>query len=98
MKESKFQRDLKQELRERFPGCIVLKNDPNYLQGVPDLLILHGKHWASLECKRDANASHQPNQDYYVDKMDGMSYSRFIFPENREEVLNELESFFGDRK
>lgn len=91
MLESKFQAELIKELKERMPDCIVLKNDPNYIQGMPDLLILENEHWAALECKRSANASHRPNQDYYVKKMDGMSYARFISPENRKEILDELQ-------
>lgn len=77
-----------------FPGCIVLKNDPNYLQGIPDLIILWGPRWATLEVKKSANASHQPNQDYYVATMNDMSFSRFIYPENKEEVLYELQQSF----
>ncbi len=94
MRESKFQHELIQDLKKRFPDCIVMKNDPNYIQGIPDLLVLHGKHWASLECKKDASSKHRPNQDYYVDKMNKMSFSRFIFPENKEEVLDDLEQSF----
>lgn len=94
MKESKFQSDLKKELKVRFPGCIVMKNDANYIQGIPDLIVLYEDKWASLECKQSASANHQPNQDYYVKKMNEMSFSRFIFPENKEEVLNDLERSF----
>lgn len=78
-----------------FPGCIILKNDPNYLQGIPDLTIFWHDRWATLEVKKDAKASHQPNQDYYVDIMNQMSFSRFIYPENKEEVLHELQHAFG---
>ena len=92
--ERRFQAKLIAEIKGRFPGCMVLKNDPNYIQGIPDLLVLHKQHWASLECKRDSSSPHRPNQDYYVEKMDNMSFSRFIFPENKEEVLNELEQSF----
>jgi hypothetical protein len=78
-----------------FPGCIVLKNDPNYLQGIPDLVIFWHDRWAMLEVKKSANASHQPNQDYYVDLTNRMSFARFIYPENKGEVLNELQQSFG---
>lgn len=94
MKESEFQSKLIKELKERFEGCMVLKNDPEYKQGVPDLLVLYGGKWAALECKRSQNASKRPNQEYYVDRMNQMSFSRFIFPENKEEVLNELQRSF----
>ena len=74
----------------------MLKNDANYIQGIPDLLILHKDRWAMLECKKGERENHQPNQDYYVEKLNGMSFSRFIFPENREEVLGELSSHFDE--
>lgn len=67
-----------------------MKLDSSYIQGIPDLLILYKDKWATLECKKSANASKRPNQNYYVDKMNEMSFSRFIYPENKEEVLNEL--------
>lgn len=91
MRESKFQAKLKKKLKSMFPGCIVTKMDPTDIQGMPDLLILYKNKWATLELKRSRNATHQPNQDYYVDKMNEMSFSRFIFPENEEEVLHELQ-------
>ena len=96
-KESKFQADLKKELRERFPGCIVTKLDPNDIQGIPDLAVFYNDKWATLECKKESDSSHRPNQDFYVDKMNSMSFSRFIFPENKEEVLNEMEQSFASR-
>ena len=91
MKESKFQARLIRELKDRLPGCVVLKNDPNYIQGFPDLTVLYGPRWACLEVKRNSKASHQPNQDFYVRYLDKMGFSRFISPENKEEVLNDLE-------
>lgn len=89
MKESTFQQGLIKELKEMFPEALIFKNETK--QGLPDLTILEGDHWALLECKASADASHQPNQDYYVEKANGMSFSRFIFPENKQEVLDELQ-------
>lgn len=91
MRESKFQSDLIKEIKERMPGAIVTKLDAKHIQGIPDLLILYNDRWATLEDKRSKDASHQPNQDYYVEKMNSMSFSAFIFPENKEEVLNDLQ-------
>ena len=93
MKESDFQRGLIQDLKELFPDALIFKNETK--QGLPDLTILEGDRWALLECKASADASHQPNQDYYVEKANRMSFSRFIFPENKQEVLNELQQAFG---
>lgn len=94
MLENRFQANLIKELKKEYSGCIVTKLDSSHIQGIPDVLILHGDKWASLECKKTKNARHQPNQDYYVDRMNSMSFSRFIYPENKEEVLNELRLFF----
>lgn len=88
MKESDFQREIKQTIKERFPNAIIKKQDG--LQGFPDLLILNGNKWAALEVKVSGKAHHQPNQDNYVSRMNSMSYASFIFPENKEEVLNEV--------
>lgn len=93
-KESAFQKGLINDLKKRFPGCMVLKNDPNYIQGIPDLLVLYEGHWAALECKKAKQASHQPNQDYYVERMNEMSFSRFVYPENKEIILDELQQSF----
>lgn len=90
--ESGFQDRLIDALNKLFPGCMVFKMERP--QGIPDLLILYGKKWASLECKRTAKARRQPNQEYYVGKMNEMSFSRFIYPENKEEVLDELQQAF----
>ena len=98
MKESSFQASLIKELKLIFPGCVILKNDATYMQGVPDLIILFENKWAMLECKRSKNASHRPNQDYYIKKLGEMSYASFIFPENKKEVLNGLQEAFGIRR
>lgn len=95
MIESNFQRRLKKVIKERFPDCYVLKTDPNDIQGMPDLLILCGNKWAALEVKKSKDASRRPNQAYHVERLNSMSYSAFIFPENEKEVLDELAKTFG---
>ena len=94
MLESKFQSQLIRKIKNEFPGCMVLKNDPTYLQGVPDLTVFCGNKWAALEVKKSKNASHRPNQNYYVDKINRMSYATFVYPENEKEVLAELHKKF----
>ncbi len=93
--ERDFQAKLIMELKLLFQGCMVLKNDSSYIQGIPDLLVLYKDHWATLECKRSSSASHRPNQEYYVGLMNDMSFSRFICPENKDEVLNDLQTYFS---
>lgn len=94
--ESKFQKDLMDEIRKQYPGCVILKNDSSYIQGFPDWTILYKNKWAVLEAKRSRTADKQPNQPYYVDKLNSMSYSRFVYPENKDEVLQELQQIFAD--
>lgn len=93
-RENKFQSDLIEELEREFPDCIILKNDPSYLQGVPDLEIIFQDKYAFLECKREEDARRRPNQGYYVDLFDRWSFSRFIFPGNKDLVLSELRDWF----
>lgn len=95
MLENKFKTKLVEDLEKTFPGCIVVHLDPNEIQGIPDLLVLYKNKWAALEGKKSQFAPHQPNQDYYVDIMDRMSFASFIYPENKEEVLHELQRTFG---
>ena len=95
MLESEYQRKLIKKLKELFPGCIVLKNDAQLKQGIPDLTILHHDKWACLEVKKSKDASHRPNQDYHVDTMNTMSYAAFIYPENEEQILGELKEVLG---
>lgn len=92
MLENKFQKQVINDVKKRFPGSIVLKNDANYIQGFPDLLILYKNKWAALECKKDSKSKKQPNQDFYITMCNKMSYAKFISPENKEEVLNELQT------
>ena len=93
-KESDFQGTLIKDIKKRFPGCIVLKNDPNYIQGVPDLSIFYKNKWAALECKRSENEPFRPNQKFYIQKMNSMSYASVIYPENKEDILNEIQQSF----
>ena len=98
MLESKYQRTLIVELKHRFPGCIVLKNDANYLQGFPDLLVLHHDKWAAFEVKASMNSAEQANQAYYVKLLANMSFAAFICPENEEDVLDALQHAFQPRR
>lgn len=92
--EKDFQKALIKELKEKFDGCIVMKNDSNYIQGIPDILVLYKNKWAALECKENKKAKKRANQEYYIQRMNKMSFSSFIYPENKEEVLNELQRSF----
>ena len=94
MLENSFKTKLISEVEDMFPGCIIVHLDPTEIQGIPDLLILYKDRWAALEGKKSANAPHRPNQDYYVDLMNRMSFAAFIYPENKEEVLYELQQSF----
>lgn len=88
MKESDFQLEVKKSIKAEFPNAIIKKQDG--LQGFPDLIILNGDKWVALECKISGKAHKQPNQENYISRMNEMSYASFIFPENKEEVLNEV--------
>lgn len=95
MLENKFQAKLIKELKDEFPDCMVLKNDSAYLQGVPDISVFYKDRWAMLEVKKNKNAKRQPNQDYYVNKLNEMSYAAFVYPENKDEVIEELKKKFN---
>ena len=97
MLEKDFQRKVIKEIQTMFPGCIVLKNDCNYMQGIPDWTIFYKNKWAVLEMKKNEKAKHQPNQDYYIDLMNEMGFARFIYPENRNEVISDLKRYFKRR-
>lgn len=95
MNESQFQSRLIKKLERMFPGCLVLKNDSSYRQGILDLSVFYGDRWAMLEVKAHANAPHQPNQDYYVHRLNEMSFAAFIYPENERAVLGDLRKAFA---
>jgi hypothetical protein len=92
--ERDYQRQLIIRLRLEFPGCVILKNDSAYMQGVPDLTILYGIAWAMLEVKAYENAPAQPNQEFYVRQLNEMSFAAFIYPSNEEDVIRELHQAF----
>ena len=94
-KENAYQQGLKKRIKERFKHAIVAKMNPNDIQGIPDLVVLFGKHWALLETKREEDASRRPNQDFYIDFYNKMSFASFICPENEEEVLDAMERSFS---
>lgn len=91
MLERDYQNQLINRLKLMFPGCMVLKNDSGYIQGIPDLLILFEDKWAAVEVKVSQHTENQPNQEYYVCEMNDMSFAAFVYPENEEEVLNALQ-------
>lgn len=93
--ENVFQASLIRTIKNLLPGCIVLKLDPNYIQGIPDLLVLHGITWVALECKRSEDSPHRPNQDYYVEAMNSMSFATFVYPENVQQVLHDMVAWFN---
>lgn len=90
MLESKFQRSLIKKIQEHYPGAIILKNDANYIQGIPDWLVLEGRHWAAFDAKASRTAPRRPNQAFYINKMNLMSFADFVHPGNEEAFLNEL--------
>ena len=98
MLENRFKTNLVNELKEMFPGCIVMHTDPTEIQGLPDLIILYNNKWAALEGKKGPYERHRPNQDYYIDLMNKMSFAAFIYPENKEEVLYDLQRSFEARR
>lgn len=93
MLENKYQAKLIKKIKRLLPGCMVLKNDTDYQQGIPDLLVLFGSAWAALEVKKsyEDRQKPEPNQEWYVDTMDLMSFGAFIYPENEEDILNDLQ-------
>jgi hypothetical protein len=94
MTEGQYQTKLIKKLQQMFPDCLILKTDPNNQQGILDLLILWRDKWASLEVKASPNAVVQPNQDYFVEKLEEMSFAAYIYPENEKEVLSALQQAF----
>jgi hypothetical protein len=95
--EAAFQGQLIRKLKNLFPGCVVLKNDPQYQQGILDLTVLWGPFWGMLEVKAARDSRRRPNQDYFVELLDDMSFAAYIYPDNEEEVLSALQEAFASR-
>ena len=95
VRENKYQSELIKKLSTLYPQSMILKNDPNYIQGVPDLLVLYNELWAMFEVKASHKAAHRPNQEYYIAKLNHMGFARFVYPENEEEVLRDLDEYFS---
>jgi hypothetical protein len=94
MLESQYQSKLIKKLERMFPGCVITKMDSQHQQGLPDLLILWRNFWATLEVKPSKDATSQPNQDYYIERLGAMSFAAYIYPENEKEVLDALQQAF----
>lgn len=77
-----------------FPGCVILKNDPTYQQGMLDLTILWNDCHASLEVKDSESAPFRPNQEYFLERLNAMSFAACIYPENEGEILLALQQAF----
>ncbi len=95
VRESDFQASLIKEIKKRLPGAYVFKMDSSQLQGCPDLIILYKDKWAMLEVKASRKSTKRPNQRIRVSAFNEMSFAAFIFPENKEEVLHEMELALG---
>lgn len=98
MLEKTYQGQLVKKLRNLFPGCEIQINDPSRTQGIPDLVIFYNDRWAMLEVKASVKAPNRPNQPHHVARFNEMSYASFVYPENEEQVLNELQRSLGSSR
>ena len=93
--EKDYQMQLITKIEHLLPTCLVEKNDPNYIQGIPDLTVCVGPYFAALEVKRGPNDSHQPNQDWYIQRFqDTGAFAAFVYPENERKVLADMYRYF----
>lgn len=90
MLERNFQQKLIKELKNL--GFTVWKNQQNATTETarPDLLVLKGVFWGCLEVKKERLAKHRPLQDVKVLKYNQMSYAAFVYPENKDQIINQL--------
>jgi len=90
--ESSFQKKIATWLRQK--GCYVLTTTVNagIPVGCPDIIaLIPGGGWLALEVKKDAKSRFQPLQKETIAKLDGMYYSKAVYPENWDEIKLELE-------
>lgn len=95
MTETQYQNQLIKKLEKMFPGVTILRNNPDHIQGIPDISILWRRYWAALEVKLSVHAPERPNQRYWVERLNEESFAAFIYPENEKEVLDALQHAFG---
>lgn len=96
--EGAYKTALAKRIIKRFGSdvCEVIALDSR--QGLPDrLVVFRGGFWAFLEAKITATAKRQPNQPYYIERFGRMCFAAFIYPENEEAVLNDLEAEYRKR-
>lgn len=95
MREADYQKKVIDKIKARYPNCDILKNNSAYIQGIPDWSVIQGHKHAYLEIKIEKNAKKQPNQEYYIKKANNSGgFGRFVYPENENEVLNDLYNYF----
>lgn len=92
---SGFKARLIKNIKSSFPECVIFLTDAGYVQGAPDIIVLCRDKWAALEVKATEKSSKRPNQLWWVNQLNDMSYSSFVYPENEEVVLNDLQITFG---
>lgn len=98
--ESQFQKNLVKEIKAMAPSgdITVLKNEASMIQGIPDLVVFYKDKYAMLEVKKSENASHRPNQDWYIKKFANEAFGYFIYPENKDKVLDAMKNYLGIKK
>lgn len=94
--ESKLQSEIIKWLKSK--GCYVIKlqSGPGVPQGSPDILALKEGAWLAVEVKASRRSKYQPLQKERLEKLDGWSWAKAVFPENWVEIKSELDIFLAD--
>ncbi len=96
MLESEFKKRTIQRIKDRLPSLdLDFINTKPFNRSMPDTFVIGPWCWAALEFKRSEDADQQANQDYHIERLNRKGYARFVFPENVEEVLDDLEAVFS---